>query len=740
MLGIVFWPLLTGYTFLHTGVIYSDLMLFNYPLKDWYRGMLLEGKLPFWTSLVGNGFPVFAELQIGALYPFHLLLFRFLPTISAYNINLFLHLVIAALGTYAFSRISLKLSRKAALLTGITYSLSGFLMTHLHQTNIILVSAYLPLVLLCIERLAATQRLHWMFGLAILEALQILAGYIEFFYYSVLLGLLMLLGLVFFFPDPGMKKRKAKPLRLVMLFFLAILMAAGISMAQLLPTWELTEHSQRAEGLGLESASATVWPLKTLSLFVNPFSYDLYRSEPGYHPSVSTTVNIQALYGYVGILPLVFAVFAIISQRKKRFVLLFSILLLGAFVYGLGRSTQIFSILWETLPGLKFFRYPVKILFFIDFCLAILAGFGFDGIATFLAKRQDSQRQTKRTMMVAGVLVLAFVFADLSFNNVFRIRTLVADKVWFSPPPVAEYLQKKLAGGEFRYYTHGTNNIDYQLARNVEMQKEFQNILPVDFNLLFRLPANREWFALLLERQQRLNQERTMIDSERGVLSLTPTFKKALALQSVRYLVADLPIEDPDLKAVQEIPYSQEVGHSVYLSGEQGLQTVVVPARATHVYEYSAAYPRALFVTSSRAAGGGDVGLVEVLSEDFDPRDEVILEEEAIQKSQSFGSGQGSAEILNDEETQLDIQVNAESDGYLVVSDTYYPGWQAQVDGTAAPIYRANYAFRAVPVQAGKHTVRFRFEPTQWRVGLVVSGMSLAMTMFGLGVTVLRKM
>jgi len=602
-----------------------------------------------------------------------------------------------------------------------------------------LVSAYLPLILLCIERLVATQRHKWVFGLAILEALQILAGYIEFFYYTVLLGFLMLLGLVFFFPDPGMKKRKAKPLRLVVLFFLALLMAAGISMAQLLPTWELTELSQRAEGLGLETASATVWPLQTLSLFVNPFSYDLYRSEPGYHPSVSTTVNIQALYGYVGILPLVFAVFAIFSQRRKRFVLLFSILLLGAFAYGLGRSTQIFSILWETLPGLKFFRYPVKILFFIDFALAILAGFGFDGLIDLVAKRSGDQHQAKRMVLMAGVIIMAVVFADLFFNNVLRVRTLDADKDWFSLPPVAEFLQKALAGGEYRYYTHGTNNIDYQLARNVGMQREFQNILPVDFNLIYRIPSNREWFALFLERQDKLNQERTMIDAERGVLNLSPTFKKALALQSVRYLVADLPIEDPDLKSVQEIPYSQDVGHSVYLSGEQGPQTVVVPARATHVYEYSEAYPRVLFVSSSRTVDSSHSELVEVLSQDFDPRKEVLLDKGTPAISGTTGDGQGSATIIKDEETSMDITVDADSAGYLVLSDTYYPGWHAEIDGTAAPIYRANYAFRAVPVQSGEHRVHFWFEPTNWRVGLIISALSLLLILLGMIYTVFMK-
>src|SRR3989344_3026250 len=118
LLTAVFFPVLSGKTFLHTGVVYSDLMLFNYPLKDWYREMLVSGRLPFWTSLLGNGFPVFAELQIGALYPFHLLCFRLLPPLLAFNLNLFLHFVFAAIFTYLFCRISLAQSKSASVISG----------------------------------------------------------------------------------------------------------------------------------------------------------------------------------------------------------------------------------------------------------------------------------------------------------------------------------------------------------------------------------------------------------------------------------------------------------------------------------------------------------------------------------------------------------------------------------------------------------------------------------------------
>src|SRR3989304_9615032 len=128
LLLIFFSPILfLGQTFLGSGLIYSDLMTLNYPLKQLLAQSLKEGTLPFWTTLIGNGTPIFSESQIGALYPFHLLLFRLLPPLLAFNLNLFLHFLSAALGTYFFCRISLRLRWPAGVLGALAFSLSGFL-------------------------------------------------------------------------------------------------------------------------------------------------------------------------------------------------------------------------------------------------------------------------------------------------------------------------------------------------------------------------------------------------------------------------------------------------------------------------------------------------------------------------------------------------------------------------------------------------------------------------------------
>ena len=195
----VFWPLLKGKALLHTGLIYTDLWLFNYPIKDWYRGMLMLGQLPFWTSLIGNGYPMLAEGQMGALYPWHLLLFRLFPTLLAFNLNIMLHFLLAGLFTFWFSHISLKMSVRAALLSAFAFIFSGYFVLHIHQINILMVITYLPLSLFLAEKLVKL-KMRYLPLMAVTFVMQILAGNIEMFYYSLLITLLYLVLLIIFSP------------------------------------------------------------------------------------------------------------------------------------------------------------------------------------------------------------------------------------------------------------------------------------------------------------------------------------------------------------------------------------------------------------------------------------------------------------------------------------------------------------------------------------------------------------
>jgi uncharacterized membrane protein YfhO len=87
--------------------------------------------------------------------------------------------------------------------------------------------------------------------------------------------------------------------------------------------------------------------------------------------------------------------------------------------------------------------------------------------------------------------------------------------------------------------------------------------------------------------------------------------------------------------------------------------------------------------------------------------------------------------LISDRANYVRFNLSAEGDGFLVLSDVWYPGWKARVDGMDTPILRANYLFRAVPVSNGEHTVEMIYQPPSFLAGLAVTLLAI----LGLGIT-----
>jgi uncharacterized membrane protein YfhO len=117
----------------------------------------------------------------------------------------------------------------------------------------------------------------------------------------------------------------------------------------------------------------------------------------------------------------------------------------------------------------------------------------------------------------------------------------------------------------------------------------------------------------------------------------------------------------------------------------------------------------------------------KLLSGDFDFRNVIILEKPSPISAQF---GPGMAEIVSYKPQEAIVKTVSPEPKLLFLSDNWYPGWKAEVDGDETEIWRANYTFRAVPLVPGEHEVRFFYEPRPLMVGLAVSALSLIMLVF----------
>ncbi len=360
----VFWKAVLG------GIFYfGDIYNLHYPLRAAYARELARLDLPLWSPDVLAGYPLLAEGQLGALYPPNLILHFLLPVPIALNVFILGHLVWAAIAAYAFAR-WLKLSRPAALCTGLVYALGGFTVAHLDHVNILASASWMPWLLLMTGRLMTNRsgsRLGDAVALALFTGLELLAGHVQ-------IAVLTLLAVAAYALYMAWMTRAS--LKTVGLFAVSLAVGACLAAVQLLPSYELTQLSVRAGGLDPTfSTSFSLHPAYLVGL-VFPFFLG--------SPSPRASVEYVA---YLGLLPLLLVLLAPLTARlraqttqqplkQERF---FAVLAAVALFLALGRWNPVYTILTR-VPVLSLFRVPARYLYWFSLSAAVLAGLGFDAV------------------------------------------------------------------------------------------------------------------------------------------------------------------------------------------------------------------------------------------------------------------------------------------------------------------------------------------------------------------------
>jgi hypothetical protein len=141
----------------------------------------------------------------------------------------------------------------------------------------------------------------------------------------------------------------------------------------------------------------------------------------------------------------------------------------------------------------------------------------------------------------------------------------------------------------------------------------------------------------------------------------------------------------------------------------------------TRLYLNRTVLPRAFLVDEVLRATGDDAR--RSIRNGFDMKRRALVDRlpGASQWPDRAAGSVGDARILEYGNRRVGVRTRADGARLLVLTDVYYPGWTAAVDGVETPIYRANYAFRGVPVPAGEHTVTFRYAPSSFRYGAWLS-------------------
>ena len=354
------------------GLIGGDLYTYFFPQKTFFAERLQAGEFPLWNSYIGHGFPLVAESQTGAFYPFNYFAYRFLPVNTAYNFVQILHYILAFVFTALYVR-RIGYSIAAALFAGLVYTY-GWFPSRICLEWAIIGGAWLPLTLWCVESFFQTR--YWRYPILLCFALsmQILPGHFNLAFITQLMLLVYIPARIWFSRDETTDALKPYRRRTVILLLLAFVSTYALSAVQLAPTWELKQHSQRAEvGERSHKPGYGHIPVWYLSQIVAPWAWYPYEVnlDAGLAPGSEATNQVEAhlYFGIAALLLLVYGTFSGAWTRDRRLVLL-AIIGFLALLYTPGWLMPI----TRHIPGFSFFTGPGRYGIVTTFAVAVIAG------------------------------------------------------------------------------------------------------------------------------------------------------------------------------------------------------------------------------------------------------------------------------------------------------------------------------------------------------------------------------
>lgn len=425
----VFWPMLVG-----IGVYAeSDTFTFFYPVFAQLHASLRAGELPLWTPNVFGGFPLFAEGQIGALYPPALLAAQLGSPVEGFLLLRVFHIAVATLGAFVLAR-ALRVSALGATIGGLTFGLGSFVIAQQHHANLLAATVWLPLVLACVELGLARQGWlgHGLLGVAALVlGVAALATHVQ---PLMLTGALLAAYVVVRQGWMAVAEVRANGARsgvstvaLLLVDAAATAVFVGavgalIAAAQILPLYELSQESWRANGWSYQDAVEYSLPPTNLLTLVFPF---FFRLPDGGQWSLW---QVWESVVYVGVVPLVLAVVAALAVRRWA-VAFFTVTALVSGLFALGGYAPfgLYEWLWH-VPGMSLQRAPARFTLVTALSLSVLAAYGTDWLASS-ANAGAGRAGGRRMLLVLQVAVLG-VLGVLAFHLVTWRAWVQADRAW----------------------------------------------------------------------------------------------------------------------------------------------------------------------------------------------------------------------------------------------------------------------------------------------------------------------
>ena len=646
--------------FLPGYVIPWDLRGLHLPHAYLWADSLEKGLLPLWDPYTYCGRPDLANIQAGALYPT-------MPVVAALGLvfgrdtllywlewTVALHVALAGIFGFLLLR-AMGVKKTSAYFGATTYQLCGFFAAHAEHLGTTIAAALLPCALLWVYRWHKRRSWRAALFLTATLALTILAGHTPLA--AVVVAACFLFGLLLAILDGGR-------LSILLMTAAASLGAAVLSVAQLAPTYQLTNLSVarfRADYLG----SGGGVPATALVSLVWPNYYHIF--EPAQYKLPD---DLSYMYLYCGILGLAFALAGVVLAARSRLNRVFAILLLWGVFATLGDTT------WVGRAGLSLIPLKIRIGLHPEICAAVLC-LALAALAALALDRLVPNQRLACALAAVAAIDLIAVSSGRPMNAFPAATEPGVGRTHIDGRPETLDRMRLLTG----------TSVPPSRVDTVDAGLGWSTTAPIS---LIYTAGGADVMAVYRTMQARL----AFAKGERwgAYYQIEDLRSPAIGLMNTRFAISGPRLDERRL------------------AGTPFRELTSIPGG--YIYENQAVLPRFFLVARLRPARSLEQAAALLKSPDFDPKHEAIVEGGP---ALAAGEPAGTVAVLEYGLQQVRLSVESERPAYLVTSETHYPGWRAYVDGRPQPIYYTNVAFRGFPVPAGKHQILMRFEaPLFW--------------------------
>jgi hypothetical protein len=667
----------------------NDVWQQYYAFKQIYSDSLHQGFIPVWTDKVAGGFPLLAEGQEGIFYIVNLILFGLFPTPLAFNLGFIVSFFLCSIGTYLLLR-KFGFSLITSISFSIAYAYSGFFVTHMSHYNLLEATSLLPWVLFSATTIFSNNRFGIIF-FAYIFSQQIFTGHMQMSLVTLLA--LFILTIIYFYNHL---------ISLQQIFKLAFAGTIGVLLAsaQIIPTFELTSLSIRSKGVSFSEIITFKYPINHLLTLVSPFV--LGNPQLGTYPHFRD--NGGALFwetsGYMGILPILFAITGIILPIKKLYKQIAIVIVIFSFILMIGVQSPFYIIL--TIPPFSYFRFPSR--FIADFCLGIIIL----ASNTLEVVSQKISRSLFRQIFKICILIIIIIDIYSVWGNYHQV---VPYSTFLELPNTAKILSQsqdsKFISLSSQLYLY-KEFLDRKPGR-VDRMIKLRNYLPANLYSVYNLNSFEVYTS---QQPKRFLYFRSLVgdmDSGEGTDSadlLVSTYN-LLGIKGINRIISPykLNTENNNVKliSVSELPFNYDN---------------VIPK--IYLYELSNPQPKIKIFGSTKVISTTEDFQSEIQSKTFDYQKTALIEND-------HDIGENKIPLLSEITNQaftnsgLKATVKVNQKSIFVTTINYYPGWMARIDGHPAEVIPVSILNMGVVVPSGQHSIELFFNPPIYRWGYLIS-------------------